>query len=188
VKLDSYADAGVLAAVELVNEVVPADRDTAADEVAAVRRVLAEADPPSAAQFGAADAPGFVALAHDLHSLFALLQAGEVDAVAARLNHLLATHPSHPQLAKEGGEWRLHHHPVDAALLPMWTAICAEGLARMIGLGRADRLGTCGAPGCGRVFVDVSKNASRTFCSTTCQNRVKSAAFRRRRDAPTAPG
>jgi uncharacterized protein YraI len=30
----------------------------------------------------------------------------------------------------------------------------------------------------------VSKNASRAFCSTTCQNRVKAAAFRARSGAP----
>ena len=180
-QLDSYADAGVIAAAGLVNEVALGGRDGPGDSAAAITRVLAVADPPSAEQFTPADAPGFVALAHDLHALFDLLGRGEVDEAAARLNEMLATHPSHPHLAKEGGEWRLHHHPVDAALLPMWTAICAEGLARMIGLGRAHRLGTCEAPDCGRVFVDVSKNASRSFCSVTCQNRVKSAAFRRRR-------
>ena len=38
-------------------------------------------------------------------------------------------------------------------------------------------------PGCGRVFLDVSKNGSRRFCSVTCQNRVKAAAFRQRRGA-----
>jgi predicted RNA-binding Zn ribbon-like protein len=96
------------------------------------------------------------------------------------LNVLLTRHPAHPHLAKEDGGWRLHHHAVDAALVPMWTAICAEGVARVIGAGDGDRLGTCRRPGCGRVFLDVSKNGSRRFCSTTCQNRVKAAAFRRR--------
>jgi predicted RNA-binding Zn ribbon-like protein len=62
----------------------------------------------------------------------------------------------------------------------MWTATCAEALARLIGAGNADRLGSCEREGCDRVFVDVSKNGSRRFCSTACQNRVKVAAFRRR--------
>ena len=62
----------------------------------------------------------------------------------------------------------------------MWTSICAEALARMLGAGHGDRFGICDAPGCDRVFFDVSKNASRRFCSTRCQNRVKAAAFRRR--------
>jgi predicted RNA-binding Zn ribbon-like protein len=41
-------------------------------------------------------------------------------------------------------------------------------------------LGTCDSDDCDRVFLDESKNGSRRFCSTTCQNRVKPAAFRRR--------
>ena len=86
----------------------------------------------------------------------------------------------HPHLAKEGGIWRLHHHPGDAPLVPMWTAVCAEGMARMIGAGHADRFGTCAASDCERVFFDTSRNASRRYCSTTCQNREKTAAFRRR--------
>jgi predicted RNA-binding Zn ribbon-like protein len=76
--------------------------------------------------------------------------------------------------------WRLHHHPHDAPLVPMWTSICAAALAELIGDGEAQRLGTCERPDCDRVYVDVSKNASRRFCSLTCQNRVKVATFRER--------
>jgi CGNR zinc finger len=180
VKLDSYADTGVYVAVDLVNDLAVASPD---DPVAVVRRVLA-IDPPSLRLFVPADAPGFVALAADLQTVFDLVAAGRLDSVATLLNHMLATYPSHPHLALEDGVWRLHHHPVDAELIPMWTAISAEALARLIGSGYAHRLGTCERPGCGRVFVDVSKNASRAFCSTTCQNRVKAAAFRARRDPP----
>jgi hypothetical protein len=184
VQLDGYADAGVLAAVDLVNEFAAAPAGGApmptSDALVTLARILA-VDPPSIAQLREGDAPGFVGLAHRLHVIFDDLRAGDVDAAASRLNDLLAKHPAHPHLAKEEGLWRLHHHPVDAALVPMWTSICAEGMARIIGAGHGDRLGTCEAPDCDRVFLDVSKNASRRFCSTTCQNRVKAAAFRHRR-------
>jgi predicted RNA-binding Zn ribbon-like protein len=43
-----------------------------------------------------------------------------------------------------------------------------------------DRFGVCTAPRCDRVYVDVSRNGARRFCSTACQNRVKTAAFRAR--------
>jgi len=43
-----------------------------------------------------------------------------------------------------------------------------------------DRLGVCTAPRCDRVFVDTSRNGTRRYCSTSCQNRVKTAAFRAR--------
>jgi predicted RNA-binding Zn ribbon-like protein len=150
------------------------------DHLVALRVVLA-VDPASISALRAADVPGFVALADELRAVFVALDRDQVDRAAAAVNELLADHPAQPHLAKEQGHWRLHHHPVDVALVPMWTAICAEGLARAIGGGHADRLGTCDAADCGRAFVDLSKNGSRRFCSTTCQNRVKAAAFRRRR-------
>jgi predicted RNA-binding Zn ribbon-like protein len=179
VRLDRYADAGALAAVGLVNALAcgPPLRGEAA--VAALADVLA-VDPPSVAQLAATDGPAFTALAHQLRLVFSALGEADVDAAATELNALLARYPAHPYLSKEDGRWRLHHHPADAALVPTWTAICAEGLARLIGAGHTDRLGSCGRPGCGRVFIDESKNASRRFCSTACQNRVKAAAFRRR--------
>jgi len=182
VEFDSYADTGIHVAVDLVNALAP---DRAPDELLPAIAAVLAVDPPSVAQLGPADGPGFVALARRLRDVFDDLRRGGTDAAAARLNDLLARHPAHPHLAREeDGRWRLHHHPVDAALVPMWTAICSEGLARMLSAGFGDRLGTCEAPGCARVFVDQSKNASRRFCSTTCQNRVKAAAFRLRR----APG
>jgi predicted RNA-binding Zn ribbon-like protein len=175
-------DAGLLVSADLVNELDPTERDVplpAREAVAALSRILA-IDPPSVAQLTQAHVPAFVALARRIRSIFADLRGRDTDSAAATLNELLAAHPAHPHLAKERGVWRLHHHPHDAPLVPMWTAICAAALAAMIGDGEARRLGTCERPGCGRVYVDVSKNASRRFCSLTCQNRVKVATFRER--------
>jgi predicted RNA-binding Zn ribbon-like protein len=110
------------------------------------------------------------------------LDDSDKDQAAARLNALLAHCPAHPHLARESdGRWRLHHHAADADLVSMWTSICAEALARVLGRGDHTRVGGCAAPDCERVFYDASKNASRRFCSSTCQNRVKTAAFRRRK-------
>jgi predicted RNA-binding Zn ribbon-like protein len=39
----------------------------------------------------------------------------------------------------------------------------------------------CTAPHCDRVYVDTSRNGSKRFCSTACQNRVKAATFREAR-------
>jgi predicted RNA-binding Zn ribbon-like protein len=50
----------------------------------------------------------------------------------------------------------------------------------VLGGSGADRLGICTAPACDRVFVDASRNGTRRYCSTSCQNRVKTAAFRAR--------
>lgn len=183
-QLDGYTDAGVIVAVDLVNELTStgdrAEPTAAGDELGALARILAF-DAPSLAALGADDVPGFIALAQRLREIFDDLRDDDVDAAADRLNALLAHSPAQPHLAKEEGRWRLHHHPVHAQLVAMYTAICAEALARVISAGDAGRLGTCQAPECGRVFVDLSKNGSRRFCTTTCQNRVKVTAFRRRR-------
>ena len=58
---------------------------------------------------------------------------------------------------------------------------CATALAVVLGTEHGGRLGVCTAPRCDRVYVDTSRNATRRFCSASCQNRVKTAAFRARR-------
>jgi len=185
-KLDSYIDAGTLASVEFANKLTPGYANgkpvTQINVLEAVREVVA-IDPPSVAAVSENDADGFVALAEQLRAIFVGIDGGDIDEVAELMNTILTEHPATPYLAKEEGVWHLHHHPADAAVLPMWTAICAEGLARMIGTQNAHRLGVCVAENCDRVFADTSKNATRRFCSSACQNRTKTAAFRARKRA-----
>jgi len=189
VLFDSYIDAGAFVAADLINALASRrDRDRTAPR-APLLNAVADAlaiDPASVAKLRERDLSGFTELAGRLREVFDEIDAGHTDRAAARLNRLLASQPAHPHLAKEEGRWRMHHHSVDAALVPMWTAICAENLARMFGAGIEDRLGTCAVDDCRRVFIDVSKNSSRRFCSTACQNRVKSAAFRQRQSGRDA--
>ena len=49
-----------------------------------------------------------------------------------------------------------------------------------------ERLGTCASTRCGDAYADASPGAHRRFCSVTCQNRERVAAFRRRRQAGAA--
>jgi predicted RNA-binding Zn ribbon-like protein len=185
VQIDSYSDAGARAAAELVNGLTPGNRRgrpyTPPDDGLPVIRGALAIDPPSVAAVATRDVAGFRALAERLRAVFADLDRGDVAAAAGTLNGLLAEHPATPHLALEAGRWRLHHHPADAPVLAMWTSITAESIARLVGVGEQARLGMCTADGCDRVYVDTSRNGSRRFCSTACQNRVKTAAFRRRR-------
>lgn len=170
----SYAeDVGVTTALALINVLDHVEPESAIREILAV-------DPPSQAAFSGADVPGMIELARLLRSVAEDLDRSDVDAAAEKINAILGEHPARPHLAKDDGRWHLHHHPAEAALVPMWTSICAEAFARVIGAGYEERVGICGAADCDRVYLDVSKNGSRQFCSTTCQNRVKAAAFRRR--------
>jgi predicted RNA-binding Zn ribbon-like protein len=52
----------------------------------------------------------------------------------------------------------------------------------------ADRLGVCTGQRCADVYVDASPGGRRRFCSVTCQNRTRLAAFRGRRAAASRPG
>jgi predicted RNA-binding Zn ribbon-like protein len=176
--LDSYIDAGVLTAMAFANDLLREDVD--AHEAAA--RILSF-DPLSLSLLKKKHGSALVALARRLRRVFEQLDAADVDSAAVEINRMLELHPAHPHLAKEDGVWRLHHHPGDAELVPMYTSICAEGLARMISGGYASRFGVCEADGCDTVFFDNSKNATRRFCSVTCQNRVKTAAFRTRQQS-----
>jgi predicted RNA-binding Zn ribbon-like protein len=183
--LDSYIDAGVLVSIELVNELATSHaygRTVLAESPMTLLAQVLAVDPPSVVRLRRRNVSGFVHLAVRMRQVFDELHRGEIDGAAQLVNALLAEHPAHPYLAKEDGIWRLHHHPVDVSLLPMWVAICAEGLARMIGNGNANRLGVCDAFECERVFFDGSKNGTRRFCCTACQSRVKTAAFRLRRE------
>ena len=95
-----------------------------------------------------------------LRTVFDALDHHDVASAAAVLNGLLAAHPASPHLACEDGRWRLHHHAAGAGVLPMWTSITAEAVARLIGAGEQARLGICTADTCDRVFVDASRNGT----------------------------
>lgn len=178
-----YAESGVRTAVQLVNELATErafGRDvTDRDPFPSVRSIFA-ADPtwPSVRP---RDLGRLTDLAGRLRSVIEGLADDDRDGPAAEINVLLAAHPAHPHLSKDDGRWRLHHHPAAAALIPMTTAITAEAIARVIAAGEAARLGICVAERCDRAFFDTSKNGSRRFCSTACQNRTKATTFRQRR-------
>lgn len=175
-EIDRYVGVGVTVAVDLVNILVV---DRSDDVVDRLRRVFAF-DPVSAAEVEDRHSGPLASLAEELHAVIGALDRGDQDAAAAAINALLDRSPAHPHLAKEGGSWTLHHHPPTTELVASWTAICGEGLARLVGAGFGERAHLCEAADCRRAYVDTTKNGTRRFCSTTCQNRVKAAARRRR--------
>lgn len=59
----------------------------------------------------------------------------------------------------------------------------AMALADVLRADELQRLRVCEADDCQDVHVDLSRNRSRRFCSTTCGNRVAAAAYRERQAA-----
>jgi predicted RNA-binding Zn ribbon-like protein len=120
-------------------------------------------------------------VAAELRGVFEAVSTGAVDEAARQVNALLVRTGARPELERHDGQpWHLHFHAADNSLPDGWAAGCATGLAVVLGGELYDRLGVCTAPRCDRVYVDTSRNGTRRYCSTSCQNRVKTAAFRAR--------
>ena len=130
-----------------------------------------------------AEAAEFGGVAAELREVFIAVAAGNVDDAARGVNGMLRQTGAHPSLERHDGEaWHIHFHAADeSSRVKGWAAGCATGLAIVLGGEHYDRLGVCTAPHCDRVYVDTSRNGSKRFCSTACQNRVKAAAFREAR-------
>ena len=112
--------------------------------------------------------------------LRALLTASREDAVTL-VNQMLSEEEAVPQLMRHDQfDWHLHAVSHDE---PLPKRIRVETAMAMIDVIRADemsRLGLCADDECDGVVLDLSRNRSRRFCSTTCGNRNAVAAYRAR--------
>jgi predicted RNA-binding Zn ribbon-like protein len=112
--------------------------------------------------------------------LRALLTADRAGAVAL-VNQLLSEAQAVPQLIRHDDfDW--HIHAIDQQA-PLDTRILVETAMAMIDVIRSDelsRLAVCADDTCQSVVLDLSRNRSRRFCSTTCGNRNAVAAYRAR--------
>ena len=112
--------------------------------------------------------------------LLRLLTAERDDAVVI-INAMLRETRALPQLERHDQfDWHLHAVSPDD---PWPTRIRVETAMSMVDVIRADemsRLGVCADENCNGVVLDLSRNRSRRFCSTTCGNRNAVAAYRAR--------
>jgi predicted RNA-binding Zn ribbon-like protein len=187
VNFNSHTDEVVGIAAALVNVSVPGSRrgrpfvPATGTELAATVNAALSQGRRHAKRLSAAQAERLAVAAVQLRRVFETAAAADVDAAALIVNRLLGELGPIPYLDRHDGEpWHLHYHSRDHDLPSSWAASCTLALATVIGGEHADRLGVCGASQCDRVYVDVSRNGTRRFCSTACQNRVKAAAHRAR--------
>jgi predicted RNA-binding Zn ribbon-like protein len=112
-----------------------------------------------------------------LRALLTADRDGAVDLV----NEMLSEARAVPQLIRHGDfDWHIHAIEQQA---PLNTRIVVETAMAMIDVIRADemsRLAICADETCEGVVLDLSRNRSRRFCSTTCGNRNAVAAYRAR--------
>jgi predicted RNA-binding Zn ribbon-like protein len=103
--------------------------------------------------------------------------------VMERLNALLTLASPRPYATDHDGELHLHYARPDAGAVEQLTTTVAMGLSQVVVQHGWQRLGVCSAEGCGNVYVDTSRNASRRYCSNTCASRSTVAAYRARQRA-----
>lgn len=105
----------------------------------------------------------------------------ERDAAVAVVNEMLAGAQALPRLVRHDDyDWHLHAVDDDQ---PLVTRIIVETAMAMIDVIRTDemsRLDVCADDDCLGIVLDLSRNRSRRFCSTTCGNRNAVAAYRAR--------
>ena len=104
------------------------------------------------------------------------------EGVAQLTNELLRQHSALPQLVRhDGWPWHLHATSSEAPLADRMAVEAAMAMVDVVRQGELRRLRSCAADDCDSVMVDLSRNSSKRYCSTTCANRVNVAAFRSRR-------
>jgi predicted RNA-binding Zn ribbon-like protein len=167
--------AALQAAVALVNSAEPPDTLTTAEQLAAF---YAEHRYTGKRTGDGAELAEVRALRAPLRELLTADRAAAVEIV----NGMLAEHNAVPQLVRHDGEdYHLHAVGPDT---PFAVRVAVETAMAMVDLIRADelsRLSVCADETCGGIVLDLSRNRSRRFCSTTCGNRLAVAAYRARR-------
>lgn len=109
------------------------------------------------------------------------------DEAAELINALLADADAAPYLSKhDQWDWHLHVTRPDASLAHRIGAEAAMGFLDLVREDQLGRLRRCGADDCDDVYVDLSRNSSRQFCSVTCGNRTNAAAYRARKRGTVA--
>jgi predicted RNA-binding Zn ribbon-like protein len=117
----------------------------------------------------------------EFRGFFVACSQGNGEDAAARLNELLIQFPVHPQLSGHDGQpWHVHYTE-SGSMSDKYAAGAAMGLAvRLAELG-LERFGVCQATPCLGVFMDVSANRTRRYCSERCASRANVIAYRARK-------
>jgi len=104
------------------------------------------------------------------------------DRAVVLVNEMLVENQAVPQLVEHGHDLGWHIHAIDQQA-PLHVRILVETAMAMVDVIRQDelsRLSTCADDVCEGIVLDLSRNRSRRFCSTTCGNRNAVAAYRAR--------
>ncbi|MFI7632943.1 CGNR zinc finger domain-containing protein [Nonomuraea sp. NPDC049400] len=101
---------------------------------------------------------------------------------AGRINAMIRRYGAQPYLVEDVGQpFHLHFHGSGGTQVGALGGEFATALALIVDGYGPDRFGACEAHQCEAVYIDLTRNASRRYCSTACTARAKTAAYRSRR-------
>lgn len=171
--------------VELVNLVTPhwrsgraAQRLTGGELISAFATLLSERSAKAIRGLPDADRR-LAAVAWELRA--ALLAETAADK-ASHLNALIRRYGAQPYLVDDVGQpFHLHFHGSKETVIESLGGEFATALALIVDGYGPDRFGRCAAHQCDAVYVDLTRNGSRCYCSARCTARAKTAAYRSRR-------
>ncbi|MGW9631398.1 CGNR zinc finger domain-containing protein [Agromyces sp. NPDC055520] len=174
---DTIAALGFVAALA---DTVPAASESGLDELSTPAQLAAVLDDwwYSGRRDGTAAEVAEVAAARD--RLRALWRLDRDDAVV-EVNAILDESGALPRLVRHDDlDWHVHATSSDAPLSERILVEAAMAFVDVIRADGTDRLRVCEADDCEGIYADLSKNASRRFCSTRCGNRMAARARRAR--------
>jgi predicted RNA-binding Zn ribbon-like protein len=167
-------EAALLAAVTLVNSAVEPDTLTTMRELDswyAEHRYTGRRDHDAAE----------LAEVRALRPVLRELLTADRERAAALVNGMLAEARAVPQLVRHGDvDWHLHAVPSDESLVRRIVVETAMAVSDLVRTDELSRLSVCADEGCEGIVLDLTRNRSRRFCSTTCANRNAVAAYRAR--------
>lgn len=166
--------------VDLMNTMPEGDHDDGLGDLPALYAFVRNYNISDVGELGEHDLSAVREVRDRFTDVFA---AADARTAAEMINQLVASAGTTPQLTDHDGyDWHVHYFAPGASVAEHLAADCGMALAFMIVAGEHERLRRCEAPGCGRAFVDLSRNRSRRYCdSRTCGNRLHVAAYRARR-------
>jgi predicted RNA-binding Zn ribbon-like protein len=167
-------EAALLAAVTLVNSAAEPDTLTTMRELDswyAEHRYTGRRDHDAAE----------LAEVRALRPVLRELLTADRERAAALVNGMLAEARAVPQLVRHGDvDWHLHAVPSDESLVRRIVVETAMAMSDLVRTDELSRLSVCADEGCEGIVLDLTRNRSRRFCSTTCANRNAVAAYRAR--------
>ena len=108
----------------------------------------------------------------------------ERDELVTEVNRMLREANAVAHLARHDDfDWHIHATEPSAPLAERIRVEAAFAFIDVIRMNETARMRVCEADNCDGIFIDLSRNGSKRFCSVRCGNRMNMLAFRERQGA-----